>query len=115
MTENKRTVIKYIEGFEASDHEKILSCLTDDITWYMPGMFNLQGKEEFDGEIENESFVGRPSLEITRLTEEDNVVVAEGSVKSQMKSGDTFNAMFCDVFEFEDGKIMRLTTFLMNI
>ncbi len=36
MTENKRTVEKYMDGFRRSDHELILSCLTDDIEWEMP-------------------------------------------------------------------------------
>lgn len=39
MTENKKTIEKYMQGFRASDHSKILSCLTDDIYWEMPGFF----------------------------------------------------------------------------
>ena len=31
MTENKRTVEGYMDGFRKSDHEQILSCLTDDV------------------------------------------------------------------------------------
>jgi hypothetical protein len=45
MTENKTTVTKYMEGFRESNHEKILSCLTDDVSWYMPGFINLEGKD----------------------------------------------------------------------
>jgi hypothetical protein len=33
MTENKRTVDKYMNGFRRSDHAEILSCLTHDIEW----------------------------------------------------------------------------------
>jgi hypothetical protein len=40
MTENKRTVEKYMDGFRKSDHGQILSCLTDDIEWVMPGEEN---------------------------------------------------------------------------
>ena len=114
MTENKKAVMKYMEGFESSNHEIILSCLTDDVIWFMPGYFLKSGKKEFDSEIENENFVGSPAIEISRLIEENNVVVAEGSVKGMMKSGDKLDALFCDVFEFEDEKIKKLTTYLMN-
>lgn len=114
MTENKKTVMKYIEGFEASDHGKILSCLSDDVTWFIPGMFNISGKEKFDNEIENENFVGSPTIKIFRLTEENSVVIAEGNVKSKMKSGELLDALFCDVFEFENGKIKQLTSYLMK-
>jgi uncharacterized protein len=33
MTENKRTVDKYMNGFRRSDHAEILSCLTHDVEW----------------------------------------------------------------------------------
>jgi uncharacterized protein len=62
VTENKTTVEKYIDGFRKSDHEQILSCLTDDVEWDIPGMFHAVGKEAFDKEIENEAFVGSPTL-----------------------------------------------------
>ena len=60
MTKNKATVAKYMDGFRASDHAAILSCLTDDVVWDMPGAFHLVGKDAFDKEIENEAFVGSP-------------------------------------------------------
>jgi uncharacterized protein len=94
MTENKITVEKYMEGFRKSDHELILSCLTDDIEWEMPGAFHLIGKEAFDKEIENDAFVGSPTIAITRMTEENDVVVAEGSVRSERKAGGFLSAVF---------------------
>ena len=76
MSENKRTIEKYIDGFNKSDHEQILSCLTEDVVWEMPGIFYHEGKKAFDSEIENPAFEGKPVVIITRLTEENNVVVA---------------------------------------
>lgn len=115
MTDNKKTIEKYIEGFNKSDHEQILSCLSDDIVWEMPGIFYLKGKEEFDREIENPAFVGKPHVTITRMTEENNVVVAEGTVNSMKRDGSTLNAAFCDVFEMENCKIKRLIGYIAEI
>lgn len=114
MTENKLTVRQYMDGFIASDHQIILDCLTDDIEWYMPGFFHLSGKGAFDKEIENDYFEGKPKIEISRMTEENNVVVAEGSVQCKIKNGGMLDALFCDVFEMESGKIKKLTTYQMN-
>ena len=111
---NKQTVETYMEGFRVSDHEKVLSCLTDDVVWEMPGFFRKQGKAEFDGEIENENFVGSPEITLIRLVEEGNIVIAEGEVQGKMKNGGILDALFCDVFHFRDGKIKQLTTYLMN-
>ena len=113
MTENKKTVMKYMEGFIESDHEKILSCLTESIFWEMPGMFELTGKEAFDKEIENDFFVGSPGINIIRMVEENNIV-AEGSVKCEKKEGGFLDALFCDVFHMENGKIKQLTTYQVN-
>ncbi len=114
MTENKKTVEKYMEGFNASDHPKILSCLTDDIHWEMPGLFALSGKEAFDKEIENDAFVGRPAITVIRMVEENNIVVVEGAVQAARRDGGLLDAVFCDVFEMDDGKIKRLTSYLME-
>jgi ketosteroid isomerase-like protein len=115
MTENKTTVERYIEGFRKSDHQQILSCLTDDVEWDMPGAFHLIGKDAFDREIENDAFVGRPAITITRLTEENHVVVAEGSVRTERKAGGFLNAVFCDVFVMRSGKISRLITYFVEL
>jgi uncharacterized protein len=111
---NKKIIETYIDGFNKSDHAKILSCLTDDVVWEMPGLFFKTGKQEFDNEIENDAFEGSPTITITRLVEEGNIVVAEGEVKCKMKNGGLLDAMFCDVFQFDKGKISRLTSYMMN-
>lgn len=115
MTENKRTVEKYMDGFRKGDHGQILSCLTDDIEWDMPGMFHVAGKSAFDKEIENEGFVGLPTITILRMTEENDVVVAEGTVVSQRRDGDLLRAKFCDVFDMEGGRIRRLSTYQVEV
>ena len=71
----------------------------------MPGAFHLTGKEAYDKEIENDNFVGRPTIEIARMVEENNIVVAQGSVQSRMKAGGLLDALFCDVFQMENRKI----------
>ena len=114
MTENKQTVQKYMDGFVAGDHEMILSCLADDVVWDMPGFFHLTGKEAFDKEIGNENFEGTPTIQVIRMVEENNIVVAEGAVQSKMRAGEMLDAVFCDVFHMERGKIKLLTSYLMN-
>ena len=115
MTGNKKTVERYMEGFNKSDHGQILSCLTDDIEWYIPGAFHVAGKESFDKEIENEAFIGPPQITTTRMVEENDVVVAEGKVMVRKREGGILNAVFCDVFEMENEKIKRLTSYLTQV
>jgi uncharacterized protein len=115
MSENKHTVDQYMDGFRRSDHAQILSCLTDDVEWEIPGVFHLRGKEAFDQEIENDAFVGRPAITVTRMMEENDVVVAEGLVRTQRKDGQALSLRYCDVFAMQAGKIKHLTSYLMEV
>ena len=115
MSPNRQTVQQYMEGFNATDHTKILDCLTDDVVWVMPGAFHHEGKEAFDKEIENPNFKGKPVIKIFRTTEENDVVISEGAVTCSFQNGDILDAVFCDVFEMRNAKIKKLTSYLMQI
>ena len=115
MTENKRMVEKYMDGFRKSDHKLILSCLTDDHKWEMPGALHLLGKEAFDKAIENDAFVGSATITITPMMEENDVVVAEGSVRTQRKASRLLSAVFCHVCIMPRGKSKRMTTYGVEV
>ena len=91
MTENQRTVSRYMDGFRRTDHAQILSCLTDDVEWRVPGAFTVKGKEAFDGQIEGEGFTGSPTIVVDRMLEADDIVIAEGSVVARLTDGAALN------------------------
>ena len=115
MSANKATIQEYIEGFRQGDHSLILTCLSEDVIWEMPGVYLREGRAAFDTEIENEGFIGRPEISVGRLLEDDDVVVVEGTVRHQRSEGDPLHARFCDLFEMENVKIKRLTSYLMMV
>ena len=115
LSKNKQTVQAYMDAYGRSDHAEVLACLTDDVEWVIPGAFHLTGKAAFDKEIENDAFVGRPTIRVTRMSEEGDVVVAEGTVRTARKDGSMLNLVFCDVFEMRHAKICRLTSYLMDV
>lgn len=115
MTGNKKTVERYMDGFNKSDHEQILSCLTEDVEWEIPGAFHLVGTVAFDSEIENDAFVGSPIVTTSRMVEENDVVVVEGAVRAEKRDGGFLNAVFCDVFVMKDEKIRRLTSYMTEL
>lgn len=73
MTPNRKTIETYMDGFRKTDRSRILSCLTDDAEWEIPGVFHVRGKEEFDKHIVDENFVACPAITVTRLTEGNDV------------------------------------------
>jgi uncharacterized protein len=114
VTDRKRIVERYIEGFRTGDHEMILGCLTDDVEWEMPPLFSLSGIEPFEGAIENDATPGLPDIQLTRLVEEGDVLVAEGAVQAAIRDGGRLDALFCDVFHFRGDKICRLVTYQVD-
>ena len=114
--QNRKSLVEfYMDAFQELDHEKILSCLTDDIEWHIHGHKSLKGKAAFDAEIENENFEGKPEINLIRLIEEHNIVVAEGTVLAKPKNSQSILLAFCDIFEFRETKICQLTSYLSSI
>ena len=114
-SENKRAVAAYMAAFEKGDRPGVLACLTEDVVWELPGAFRLEGKEAFAKEIRNDAFQGDPEITVARLTEDGGVVIAEGRVRTQKKTGEWLRLAYCDVFEMRGGKIAKLTSYLMEV
>jgi ketosteroid isomerase-like protein len=112
MSPNKQAVRQYMEAFDRLDHAAVLAVLTDDVEWVVPGAYAVRGKAAFDAHIEGDDLAGRPGIVVTRLTEQDDVVVAEGRVSPRRKDGSTLHLAFCDVFEMRGGRVRRLTSYL---
>ena len=115
MTSHKTVVEAYIDGFRRTDHEAILACLAEDVVWVLHGYRTLRGKEAFDGEIENDAAVGSPRLNIVRLIEEGNIVVAVGNGEMTLKEAGRVAFVFTEVFTFTADRISRLETFHINL
>jgi ketosteroid isomerase-like protein len=115
VSTRKLLVERYFDGFRRSDHGQILSCLTDDVVWDLHGCQRVEGKDAFDAEIENESFVGPPELTINRLVEEGDVVVATGAGAGTLTSGARFEFAFCTVFGFAGELVGHVESFIVPL
>src|SRR5215470_9097165 len=115
MSPNKMTIETYIDGFNKGNCARILSCLTDDIEWRMPGVFCVVGKDAFEGKITSEELTGLPEVKLTHMMKDRDTVIAEGTVRCAKKAGGFMNAEFCDVFVMENAKIKRLTTYISEV
>ena len=115
MTQNKKTVETYLDGFRKSDHAQILSCLTDDIEWTVFGAFHLTGKQAYDDAIEGPGFSGPPRLEVVRMVEEGDVVMAELTGSATRDNGDVMRMSMAEVFVMRDGKIAERRAWVIEL
>jgi uncharacterized protein len=110
MGSNKKLIETYLN---TTDRSKIGPMLADDIEWVewangVPASGAVtRGKKAY---IEN---YGEDQLtdEIHRITEEGNVVVVEGTAHVTKKDGGRLTVRYVDIFELENGKIKRKSSF----
>lgn len=101
------------EIMSTTDRTKLGQFLSDDVEWVEwadgvpPSGAVTRGKAAF---LQN---YGDDTLrsEVHRVTEENNVVVVEGVAHVTKKDGRTLRVQFCDIFELENRKIKRKSSY----
>ncbi|HTW55123.1 MAG TPA: nuclear transport factor 2 family protein [Thermoplasmata archaeon] len=113
MSSNRQVVERYFAS-PGTEYARVLADDVELIEWAdgVPTTgARTHGKAAF---LENR---GRREyrLEIARLTEEGDVVVAEGIARGASKDGEPWTVRFCNIFELENGLVKRLTTFGVSV
>jgi ketosteroid isomerase-like protein len=110
MSPNKTLVETFLA---TADRSKVAPLLADDVEWVEWGDGVLATGTRTRGKAAFIANFGDDELrcQITRITEEDNVVVAEGTARVRKKDGGILTVRFCDIFELENGKVKRLNSF----
>ena len=76
------------------------------------GQNSIIGKEqvlEVSKMLQLESF---PVITIKNIVAEGNYVVIESTGKAITKNGKPYNQTYCDVFKFNEEKLIKITTYL---
>ena len=116
ISPNIETVNTYLDGFRKNDHEQILSCLTDDIEWTVFGAFRLAGKEAYDKAIDGApAFVDPPELDIVRMVEQGDVVMAELTGTAKRSTGGEMLMSMAEVFVMREGKIAERRAWVIEL
>ena len=115
MTDNQAVVRRYMEAYDRGDYDAVLATVAEGVEWVLPGAFHLTGREAFRREMANPAFVHPPSITVSRLVADGDVVVAEGRVRTTRTDGQLLHLAYCDIFDLRDGHIARLTSYLMPL
>ena len=115
MSRNTDTVHAYLDGFRRNDHEQILSCLTEDIEWTVFGVVHLTGKPAYDAAIEGPGFAGPPKLEVVRMVEQGDVVMAELTGSATRDTGEVMRMSMAEVFVLRAGKIAERRAWVIEL
>ncbi len=121
MSPNKEVAERYLDSLSRGDRPGLLSRLTEEVerVEWADGFPNsgvpLRGKAAFNQSIDEPPGGWPLPIEIIRMTEENNVVVAETTVRVALKEGGFLRLRACDILEVENGKIKRLNSFTAEV
>jgi uncharacterized protein len=114
MSPNKKVIETHLTS---TDRSRVAELLADDVEWIEWGDgvpatgVRTRGKVAYMQNLGDDEF----PTQITRMTEENNVVVAEGTVRVIKKDGHNLTVQFCDIFELENGQIKRKSSFAVRV
>lgn len=110
MSPNKKVIETYLAS---ADRSKIAPLLTDDVEWveWADGVPASGARTRGKAAVIQNYGDDELRTQITRMTEENNVVVAEGVTRVTKKDGRLFTVQFCDIFELENGMVKRKHSF----
>jgi ketosteroid isomerase-like protein len=115
MSPNKKVVETYQESLGNLDWAVVGSCLTDDVErveWadgFPSSGVPVRGKAAVVKDMETPR---KFQIQATRMTEENNVVIAECIVRVPLEEGRIFVGQACSIYELENGKIKRMSSFV---
>jgi ketosteroid isomerase-like protein len=115
MSPNKNVVELYQTSLGNLDWAAVASCLTEDVEraeWadgFPQSGVPVKGRAAVIKDMEAPR---KFQIEAIRMTEEDNVVVAECVVRVPLDNGGVFVGRTASIYELENGKIKRMASFV---
>lgn len=121
-TKNKELIKKINKAFLKGKVEFVLAHLDENIKWNIVGMPLVQGKNNFLETIEMMEAASDdcPDITVKNIIAEGEFVVVESSGNHSDKEGEadhikSFIPSFCDIYHIKNGKIIELTTYIVDI
>lgn len=110
---NKSILQRANAAVSQGDNEGFLSNCHDDLIWNFVGDQILRGKEAVR-EYMRENYKSPPKFSVTHMIEEGDFVAAIGSIMIKDDEGFENQHPYCDVWRFQDGKMIELTAFVIK-
>ncbi|KAA5543957.1 nuclear transport factor 2 family protein [Adhaeribacter rhizoryzae] len=115
MVENNKVILeKANEAITKGDNEGFLFFCNDDTEWTFVGDQTLHGKEAVRRYMAT-AYLEPPKFMVENLIAEGDFVTALGKISLKDSNGEMADYSYCDVWQFRDGKLAKLTAFVIRI
>lgn len=111
--DNKSIVDAINKTFDDNHTEAFLSYCADDVVWIMPGNKTYKGKESIRQMMKSYPEEA-PQFTIKDLIGEADMVMCRGNMEMKDKDGNNNDYVFCDVYKFNNSKVVELTSYIIK-
>ena len=112
---NQLSIVKKVsKAFETGDFSEVKNNFTKDFIMDWPGMFSVEGINDLELFLQKNTPKRVVEVNPIHLIEKDNLVIGNGTITVEMHSGLHIKNYFCDIYEFEDVKIKKITSYITH-
>ncbi|MEO7214359.1 nuclear transport factor 2 family protein [Mucilaginibacter sp.] len=110
----KEIVQKINQAFRDSDMETFTGYCADDVVWTMVGSSAVTGKQGILDFMKGMPTDCEPVLQEKLIFAGENNVTCTGTMEMPSSNGGVWKGGFCDIYQFVDGKIKTLETYVVE-
>jgi len=111
----KEIVQKINQAFRDNDMEAFVSYCADDITWTMVGNETVTGKQGILDFMKGMPGNCEPVLTEKLIIAGEDSAACTGTMEMPNPDGSTYHGAFCDVYQFENGKVKTIDTYIIEL
>jgi ketosteroid isomerase-like protein len=110
----KEIVQNINQAFRDNDMQAFVNYCADDVTWNMIGNEIVTGKQGILDFMKGMPVNCEPVLNEERIMVSENGAVCTGTMEMPSPDGSLFKGGFCDVYQFENGKVKTIDTYIVE-
>lgn len=111
---NKEIVEKLNVAFAENKPEVFLDACADNATWRMVGDKSYEGKEAIKEFMNSMKDMEPPKFTVDNTFGDGDFVTSYGDMMMKDENGKDTPYSFCDIYQFRDGKIIDLRSFVVK-
>jgi len=113
---NKEIIQEVNRTLNEGNTETFLAYCGENVRWNMMGTPALVGKDAMRSAMELMEADGNlPHITVKQVIAEGEIVVSEGTITMTRISGEQYHAAYCDIYQFQSGKIQELSSYIVDI
>ena len=111
----KKEIVKQIsKAFEISDFSEVRNFFSDNFIMDWPGMFSVDRLDDLELFLKKNAPKRVADITYLHFLEDGETVFSNGIITVEMHSGLMIKNYFCDIYEFENSKVRKITSYILH-